>query len=197
MGCCCSKSGHGEVIEMSVTTNIAVTLKIGQKGENVVVVPSESGYTVTGSGIALASCPLDCDVGMWEVKIGKQPSGVRVGVMRFNTKKAAPSLGGLLGEGVENWYFPDSSHGGKDLEEGDVVSLFWDQTDLPQLSFAINGTLLPQASVSRVRPSSDVYPACSVEPGSSCELIFDGQHFNNPPSGSSKFKMVICATNLI
>ena len=200
--CCCGKgrraAAEDDTIELSSVTNAAVTLKSGAKGEAVVVAPSPDGssYCVSGRGTVLGSCVLDCDVGMWEVRIGKGAAGVRVGVRRYNAKRPTP-LGGAMGEeGTESWAFPSFANGGKDLEEGDVVSVFWDQTDLPLVSFAVNGVPYPDAAVKRIRPSSDIYPAVSVDDGSSCELVFDGAHFKHTPAGS-KFKMVICATNLI
>jgi len=202
MGCCCGKANKDEedMVEMSTTTNVAVTLKAGAKGEGVQVTPDGGSYTVTGKGTALGSCALDCDVGMWEVVVGKGGGrGVRVGIKRWHSKKPSPLSGQLGEDGTESWAFPTFANGGKDLEEGDVVSVFWDQTDLPMLSFAVNGVPFPEASVSRIRPSSDIYPACSVsgeEGGSECRFVFDGQYFKYPPAGS-KFKMVICATSLI
>jgi len=198
MGCCFDKVKREDedAIELSTTTNAAVTLKVGAKGDGVTVSTDGTCYAVSGKGTVLGSCALDCDVGMWEVRIGKRPGGVKVGVRRFNAKRATP-LGGALGEeGTEAWSLPKFGDGGKDLEEGDVVSVFWDQTDLPLVSYTVNGVSYPEASVKRIRPSADMYPACSVEEGSTCELVFDGEHFKHQPPGS-KWRQVICATNLI
>jgi hypothetical protein len=82
------------------------------------------------------------------------------------------------------------------LAEGDVIGVRWDQTDLPMLSFLKNGKVVDSASVNRVRPAIDIFPAISLEEGSSCQIIFDGKSFKYPPVGT-KFKMIVCATNLI
>lgn len=73
---------------------------------------------------------------------------------------------------------------------------FFSVVDLPMLSFSLNGCDVPNASFLRIRPATDVLPAVSVQQGSTCEMIFDGQHFLFPPK-SRKFKMIVCATSLI
>ena len=83
-----------------------------------------------------------------------------------------------------------------ELKEGDVVGIYWDQTDFPMLNFSVNGKMLQNYAINRIRPSSDIYPAVSVQSGSSCAFGFDGEHFKYPPS-SNKFKMIVCATSLI
>ena len=201
MGCCFGKrrsSSETTEVELSTTTNAAVTARPGAQGEKVKVASSETSFVVSGEGSALASCPLDCDVCCWEVRVGAGAAGVRVGVTRFNEKKPR-SLAAQLKDGgaeEESWVFPGFVDGGKDLEEGDVVTIFWDQTDLPMLSFSVNNTPYPEASVSRIRPSNNIYPAVSVAKGSVCDYVFDSTHWKYQPA-SSKWKAIICATSLI
>ena len=206
MGCCLGKRGGGGDAEIEIgssATNAAVTCKGGAHGGDVKVVALEadrrSSFGVSGSGTALGSCTLECDVGMWECKVGKGSAGVQLGIKRWNAKKPSTleySLSAGASADSPSWCFPGATQGGKDLEEGDVVTICWDQTDLPMLSFSVNGNPYPNASVSRIRPSQDCYPALSVETGSSAEFIFDGESFSYPPQGS-KFKMIICSTSLI
>ena len=217
MGCCFRKGNldrDSEVECNSTTMNAAVTCKAGVHGEEVQVATlsgadGKTSFAVAGNGTALGSCSLDCDVGLWEVKIGKAPEGVQVGIKRYNAKKNSPLDGILCEDGSSSssnstggsaespsWCFPTAAQGGKDLAEGDVVSVYWDQTDLPMLSYCVNGVPFPGASVSRIRPSLDVYPAISLRGGSSAEFIFDGECFKYPPKGS-KFQMIICSTSLI
>ena len=33
-------------------------------------------YSIEGSGTVIGSCALDCDTATWEVKLGKNPSGL-------------------------------------------------------------------------------------------------------------------------
>lgn len=134
---------------------------------------------------------------MWEVKVGQQPSGIKIGVKRVSkNKKDTDKFSGFLDD-KENqdpeqtsWYLQNV-----ELKEGDVVGVYWDQTDFPMLTFTLNGKMLPNCAVNRIRPSSDIYPAVSVQSGSTCELGFESE-FIFPPI-SSKFKMIVCATSLI
>lgn len=199
MGCCCSKKNIDDSdVELNQTTNVTVTCKCGLYGKDVKTKtnPSNNFLRVEGNGTALGSCPLDCDTAYWEVKIGDNPSDVRVGVKRFNIKKPS-NLDGALDDPVSSesdrdaWYLQ-----GVELKTGDVVSIYWDQTDLPMLSFSVNGKDVSSSSVNRIRPTSDIIAAVSVKNGASCEMIFDGNHFLSTPK-SGKFKMIICATSLI
>ena len=101
----------------------------------------------------------------------------------------APLDGNTDGESP-SWILQDEK-----LEEGDVIGVHWDQTDLPMLSFTKNGVFLDRESVNRVRPAIDIVPAVSLKDGS-CQVIFDGNSFKQTPNGS-RFKMIVCATNLI
>lgn len=189
--CCCKSRKNVEEIELSSATNVTVTCKCGLCGNNVKMKKDETGYKIEGKGTAIGSCALECDTGYWEVKIGNNPKGVCVGVKRFNPKKPV-DLNTTLDECKDDsWVLK-----GKELKTGDVVGIYWDQTDLPMLSFAVNGEDVPDASYLRIRPANDVMPAVSVAEGSSCEMVFDGEYFTNPPK-SSKFSMIVCASSLI
>jgi len=146
----------------------------------------------------LGSCALECDTAMWEVIIGNQPEGIKIGVKRYHKRmNELANFAGFLDDKANqepeptSWYLKYS-----DLKEGDVVGIYWDQTDFPMLNFSVNGKMLQNVAINRIRPSSDIYPAVSVQSGSSCSFGFDGDHFKYPPL-SSKFKMIVCATNLI
>lgn len=199
MGCCCARQAREdeEHLELSESVvNDAVTCKSGPKGNNVVVVKSSSANTniVSGNGTMIGSCPLDGDTATWEVKVLKSSADVRIGIKRYNKKKPTSLEGGLddtTDADSPSWWLKDIA-----LKEGDVIGVYWDQTDLPMLSFSLNGSLLSDCSVTRVRPANDVYPAVSVCGEGSCEVVFDGTHFQYPPI-SSKFKMIICSTSLI
>jgi hypothetical protein len=187
--------GNGDVV-LSSTTNVACMVKLGPKGTQIKskLKNETNTYSIEGHGTAVGSCSLDCDTGYWEVHVGKNPNGIKIGVVRYNSKKPTsleePMVGG--GEGVTpSWCLSET-----ELKEGDVVGICWDQTDLPMLSFYINGNLNVTGSVTRIRPANEICPAVSVEEGSSCEIVFDGNHFLKP-CPSSKFTMIVCATSLI
>lgn len=199
MGCCFvrQKPEDEEHLELSEgAVNDAVTCKCGPKGNSVNVVKSSTANThhVSGNGIMIGSCPLDGDTATWEVKLLKAAADVKIGIKRFNKKKPSSLEGGLddsADADSPSWCLKDV-----ELKEGDVIGVYWDQTDLPMLSFSLNGKLLSDCSVTRVRPANDVYPAVSVRGDGACEVIFDGSLFQYPPI-SSKFKMIICSTSLI
>ena len=204
--CCCLRSFRQplsdedeiELSRKSGLTNSAVMCKAGLHGSNITLStdPTNNFVTVTGKGIALGSATLDCDTGFWEIRIGTNPSDVCVGVKKFVAKKPA-NLDGYLDdtpivdEDSPSWIFK-----GNEFKTGDVVGIFWDQTDLPMLSFSLNGNIIPEASILRIRPANDIVPAISLKEGSSCEMIFDGSHFIHPPK-SSKFQMIISAKSLL
>ena len=77
-----------------------------------------------------------------------------------------------------------------------MIGIYWDQTDLPMLSFYLNGELLLKKSINRIRPATDIYPAVSIADGSSCNIVFDAAGFKFPPK-TKKFTMIVCATQLI
>lgn len=196
LNCFKTKTKKENNITMTTTTNTATAIKLGQKGTKIKtnLNKEKNTYLIEGQGTVLGSCSLDCDTGYWEVHIGKNPNGIKIGVVRFNSKKPT-SLEEVMngnGEGTTpSWCLSDV-----ELKEGDIVGVCWDQTDLPMLSFCLNGNLLPTGSVTRIRPANDICPAISVEEGSTCEVVFDGNYFLKPPP-SSKFTMIVCATSLI
>lgn len=205
MGSCLGKKKKGEdsgVIEHASVTNenfVKTGAKVGQSGANTKVKlnPETNCYSISGDGTVISSCHLDCDTAYWEVVVGSNPAGLNIGAKRFNPKKPV-SLDGYIGENVNDsapsWCLDKSLI---DLKEGDVIGICWDQTDLPMLSFSVNGEYNPmRGSVNRIRPANDVSPAVSVTNGATCELIFDGRQFKKSPP-SSKFTSIVCATSLI
>jgi hypothetical protein len=196
MGSCLKGAKKETTVEFSSTTNVATTCKLGLKGENVKVSLNreKNTYSLSGKGIAIGSCGLDCDTACWEVHIGKNPNGIKVGVVRFNPKKPTSLEEPMDGKGdgvTPSWCFSDHQ-----VKEGDIVGICWDQTDLPMLSFCVNGDLISTGAVTRIRPANDLFPAVSVDEGSTCAVVFDGNNFIKG-SPSSKFPAIVCATSLI
>ena len=166
--------------------------KCGLAGEKVRIVPREetSVFSVTGSGTVIGSCGLDCDTGYWECVVGKNPAQVQIGVKRYSKET---SLESLLSSKGGDWCMEADDLA---FKEGDVVGIYWDQTDLPMLSFTLNGVLMTKCSITRVRPAQDIYPAVSITDGATCDIVFDAAYFKHPPA-SKKFTMIVCATQLI
>ena len=53
------------------------------------------------------------------------------------------------------------------------------QAELPNLSFFLNGELLDQGQVNRIR--GEVYPAVSVSDGAELRVVFDEAQFEHAP----------------
>lgn len=195
MGCCCASRRKPDEIELLASTNDAVCCKSGLKGDNVTAtqLPDACAYSISGSGTFIGSCCLDCDTAMWEVKVGKNPEGLRIGLKKYQKKTTADFnkfLDSEADSSSPNWFLSETP-----LKEGDVVGIYWDQTDLPMVAFSVNGEMVHYC-VTRIRPSNDIFPAVSVKEGSTCEVIFSGKDFQFPPK-SKKFQMIICASSLI
>jgi hypothetical protein len=202
MGQCCScfrsRGGNSQAtqngIEMETHETNSCMCKSGKAGSGVTVSPkqNEDGtFSVSGNGSMIGSCALDCDTAYWEVIIGKNPSGCKLGVTRHSKVDNNLERGLIANE--TTWLFDESKHV---LKEGDVVGLYWDQTDLPMLSFTVNGMQVPACAVSRVRPAQEIFPVVSVAGDSVLEVSFNATNFKTPPK-SRKFSMIICATQLI
>ena len=65
------------------------------------------------------------NLGYWEVQVGKLPQGQRIGVRRYNPKEPV-SLDKFLED--DAWYMRCD-----DCVTGDVIGVYWDQTDFPML----------------------------------------------------------------
>lgn len=188
---------------MSNKMNEAIMCKGGSCGEKVKinVDPTKNIIRVNGSGTMIGSCSLDCDTAYWEVVVGKNPEDVKIGIKKYSRKSKDEDVkvllsGDLVEDHTETYPSWSLSADAVPYKEGDVVGVFWDQTDMPMLSFSLNGKkCLDSSSVNRVRPAHDVFPAVSVKPGASCCVVFDGNSFSHPPL--SKFGMIVCATNII
>mmetsp|Transcript_3985 Transcript_3985/g.4067 ORF Transcript_3985/g.4067 Transcript_3985/m.4067 type:complete len:199 (-) Transcript_3985:76-672(-) len=198
MGACldCFKKGeklNDNEAEMSQTANRAVMCKVGLYGPDVKVKdnPKRNSYLLEGTGIMLGSCMLDCDTAFWEVVVGKNPEGLKIGIKRFNAKKKTPLTGELDSKAEDAWYLENFKY-----QEGDVIGVCWDQTDLPMVSFCHNGELVGTGAINRIRPSIDLFPAVSLANGATCEVIYNGDNFIKAPP-SNKFKMIVCASSLI
>jgi hypothetical protein len=203
-GCCSSSEDDVEVVELNNVTNAAVQCQGGKCGSNIKMSRSEGGdFKVSGSGVMLGSCCLDCDIAYWEIKVLKGGASVNIGLKKFHAKRPV-SLEGTLksendGKGNEpEWvllreYLPKDC---PELKEGDVIGVHWDQTDFPMVCFTLNGVFLPNASITRIRPAQDIYPAISVVGDGQVLTRFSGDNFEHKPI-ASKFVPIVCATNLI
>jgi len=211
MGGCCSRKGEEAdevVVELNDTVvNACVQCRAGKHGEGVTVKTTDKGNYHVGAaagGTLLGSCSLDCDVAYWEVKVVKGGPGVNIGLKKFVPKRPCALDGELVsgtndGKGADPCWIIQKENlgkGKKEFQDGDVIGVHWDQTDFPMVSFTLNGEFLPSASITRIRPAQDIYPAVSVANGSEVEICFDGSLFAHKPA-AAKFLQIICASSLI
>ena len=65
-----------------------MTCNCGWKGENITRIDDATKrYIIQGSGTTAGSCALECDTATWEVKVGANPQGIRIGVKRITKRK--------------------------------------------------------------------------------------------------------------
>ena len=70
------------------------------------------------------------------------------------------------------------------VEVGDIVGVAFGQSDLPNLSFTVNGKALSAFDVRKI--GGTVYPVVSVGGGAVIKVIFESDEFaNSPPHGFS------------
>lgn len=198
MGCCFGKGTDEARVQLTGETdaNTSVCCKPGAQGPSINITHDSAtdSYIISGEGTMVGSCSLDCDTATWEIKMGSNPGKIRVGIKRM-PKKGDHRLNGHLDdkhEGPEDsWYLE-----GYEAKEGDVIGVYWDQTDKPMLFFAVNGKQIDVGAVNRVKPANDVHPAVSIGSGSTCTVVFNETHFIHQPV-YRRFGQIICATSLI
>lgn len=132
MGCCCcssnkSSGNDSNTVEMtnamhSSNASTPNSCKCGKYGKDIKI-SGNGSFIAEGNGTVLGSCMLDCDTAYFEVKVGENPSGVLVGVKRWDAKRPS-SLEIHLDEddkkddNVSAWFLR-----GVTLNEGDVIGL--------------------------------------------------------------------------
>jgi hypothetical protein len=232
MGCCMSTRGNANADEVEINFNsmhknksgksgkgkgqqeaeaddeVCNQCALGFRGSGIQVNPNNN--EISGSGTIIGSCPLDCDVGRWEVEILKNITNtkqIQIGIKRFYKHIPTEHLNQTMDQTNQppnasnetiSYFLSDNS---LTLKENDVIGVYWDLTDLPMLQFTLNGNLLFNTSVNRIRPSNDMFIAVSLDGQltnntGSCKVLFAQKEFHHPPI-ASKFKMVICSTKLI
>jgi len=183
MGCCMviqrGDEGQGPDLEAQ-TASPMVGIPDNMKGPELQV---DGSLVVRGKGSALASAPIEQDAAYWEVKVIK-PGSILVGVSR---KLRAAELSKVLNDSVDppRWWLMDNDA----LKEGDVVGVAFGQSDLPNLSFTVNGSSQPSFDVKRI--GGLVYPVFSVADGAEIQVVFQEERFESAPPPSFKPLMIV------
>ena len=104
--------------------------RAGLSGKNVNVVKLTDGFEVTGSGIILGSSALDGDSLYFEVTLFGSESQVGLKRHRQESPKSSLDLDSLeIGE--DAWVFDRTISKFRDLVDGTVIGVHWDQMDKP------------------------------------------------------------------
>jgi hypothetical protein len=147
-------------------------VRLDRNGANVTVVSSATGDAVTGIGIAYTSTAIEQDAAYWELHV-EGAEVFRIGVCR---ELASDQLEGELGDKVSSWALNSEVAG---AVEGDVIGVAFGQAELPNLSFFLNGELLEQGQINRIR--GVVFPAVFVAKGAKLRCVFDEANFEHTP----------------
>mmetsp|Transcript_13521 Transcript_13521/g.39350 ORF Transcript_13521/g.39350 Transcript_13521/m.39350 type:complete len:192 (-) Transcript_13521:40-615(-) len=187
MGCCFSQSASPGTSSGAEAVGLPeIGIPASAKGKDVVV--DNANLSISGSGSALASAPIEQDRAYWEVKVvdpGSQ-GRIRVGVSRRLKEEDLHQEIDEASQGDKRrvWSFQQG-----DLKAGDVVGVTFGQSDLPNLSFLVNGEPQPAFDVKKI--GGLVYPIFSVGQGATLRVVFDPEHFEQQPPPAAKPLMVV------
>lgn len=185
MGCCLSKAGSGSAGGEEALELPEVGIPPNAKGKDVEV--DAATLSMRGTGSALASAPIEQDQAYWEVHVLEpgEASRVRVGVSRrLKEQELSRELEDTAEDAPRVWSF---QHDG--LRAGDVIGVTFGQSDLPNLSFALNGSPQPTFDVKKI--GGLVYPVFSVARGAAIRVVFDPDKFEQQPPPTAKPLMVV------
>jgi len=182
-----------------------VTLDGVQKGPGVTV----SNFHVTGEGTVLGSAALYQDRAYWEVVVVR-PGAFGLGVARRCSRSQVHGLDTTKFDGGRSWgaHFRVDDDDGSDEEEsrpsdpfgdiesaegtenvelyeGDVIAVVFDQSDLPKISYFLNGKeMKSKRIVGGVK--GVVFPAFVVQGETMLNIVFSENDFKgNVPQGFS------------
>eukprot|EP00635_Sarcinochrysidales_sp_CCMP3193_P010656 CAMPEP_0118916826 /NCGR_PEP_ID=MMETSP1166-20130328/16737_1 /TAXON_ID=1104430 /ORGANISM="Chrysoreinhardia sp, Strain CCMP3193" /LENGTH=193 /DNA_ID=CAMNT_0006856755 /DNA_START=79 /DNA_END=660 /DNA_ORIENTATION=- len=171
--CCCLRRGSGEAKAFELGPLDQPLVRLDRHGADVSVASSATGDGVSGRGVAYASTAIEQDAAYWEVHVQSGDGSFRVGVCRNLDEEA---MRADVGDENASWALRSEDAG---AVEGDVIGVAFGQAELPNLSFFLNGELLENGQVTRIR--GEVFPAVSVAGGSELRCVFDEAQFHHAP----------------
>ena len=204
MGCCCSSDKEGEEARETemAAQKMAQSLVVSAKLSAPTVKISE-GNKLTGHSLALVAAPLEQDAAYWEWHISL-PARKHVDTILFGvaSKKDRSFYQELAGKDVEEGSSSEE-HGTQwmktvEVQNGDVVGVAVQQSDLPMLQFFHNGDPLYDISVNRFKGT--VYPAIclpkSAEEDLQVTAVLMEDKFEHM-SPAAKFGPIIVARSIV
>lgn len=173
MSCCCRclcRSREAPSFELGPLDHPLV--RLDRSVPEVELESSTTGEAVSGIGVAYTSTAIEQDAAYWEVHV-EAAGRFRVGVCRNLDDDAMRQE---LGDENSSWALRSEEAG---AVEGDVIGVAFGQAELPNLSFFLNGELLDQGTVNRIR--GEVFPAVSVSHNAKLRCVFDETNFEHAP----------------
>ncbi|CAJ1938322.1 unnamed protein product [Cylindrotheca closterium] len=182
-----------KVKKLSISKNMtSPNVEIGDKGE------------ISGDGLALAGVQIEQDAAYWEWHI-KLPSKTHCDTIMFGvTSKKNRGFYEELEDKILGEEGVSSQHTGTnwmrkvEVENGDVVGVAVQQSDLPMVQFYLNAEPLHDRAVNRFRGT--VYPAVclpkSVSGRLKVHLVLEESNFKQRSPGE-RFGPVIVARSIV
>eukprot|EP00579_Thalassiosira_antarctica_P006083 CAMPEP_0201888534 /NCGR_PEP_ID=MMETSP0902-20130614/27864_1 /ASSEMBLY_ACC=CAM_ASM_000551 /TAXON_ID=420261 /ORGANISM="Thalassiosira antarctica, Strain CCMP982" /LENGTH=195 /DNA_ID=CAMNT_0048418815 /DNA_START=78 /DNA_END=665 /DNA_ORIENTATION=+ len=142
---------------------------------------------VTGSGLALADVAVEQDRAYWEwrVKIGNPSDDSTTLMFGVSNKRNAKFYEVLAESTVPPEKMGTKFMGSVSLNDGDVVGVVVQQSELPMIQFYVNGEIMDQDDGGQVaRFRGTVFPSVYLPPGSASAtfLYSEDQFIHGPPS---------------
>mmetsp|Transcript_13909 Transcript_13909/g.39739 ORF Transcript_13909/g.39739 Transcript_13909/m.39739 type:complete len:189 (-) Transcript_13909:106-672(-) len=171
--CCCCPPSSQEDWEAQPAPQAKIG--VGRRGGHVQILDGQDGPTISGDGTALADTVIEQDAAYWEVRVRDLGTECHMGVAYTQSFQL---LDCQIGDGQSSWAVGPPS---LELKEGDVVGVAFGQGDIPNLRFFLNGELLDDFTVTRVR--GEAHPAVSVGGGTVLDVVFEPGGFKHTPPG--------------
>lgn len=208
MGCCCSFGGDGD--GRSTKESELVEQASAQKSINVRMsspgIKVEGNLCATGSGLALIGTALEQDSAYWEFHISL-PVRKHVDTILFgvSTKKGRKFYEEVKSNEQNEEEGVASEANGTDwmrcvegIQNGDVIGIAMQQSDLPMVQFFHNGEPLYDIAVNRFRGT--VYPSVCLPASAETDLkvtaILAENKFQQM-SPAAKFGPIIVARSIV
>ncbi|KAG7341356.1 hypothetical protein IV203_023307 [Nitzschia inconspicua] len=210
MGCCCSLGSNGEdeaataarETEMAEQT-AKKTLVVSAKMSAPTVKILDGGTTLKGHGLALVATALEQDAAYWEWHV-TLPARKHVDTVLFGVTTKKDRQFYKDREGKESTEGESSEEEGTnwmrkvEIQNGDVVGVAVQQSDLPMLQFFHNGEPMYDISINRFRGT--VYPAICLPKSAAEELqisavLLESQFSHMSPA--AKFGPIIVARSIV
>mmetsp|Transcript_33384 Transcript_33384/g.61290 ORF Transcript_33384/g.61290 Transcript_33384/m.61290 type:complete len:203 (+) Transcript_33384:57-665(+) len=188
MGQCCScvKNGNSSETSDELLADEPIqqihSIDEGMSAPSIVIA-NDLNNEVTGFGLALADVNVEQDRAYWEwqVKVGGN-SGSATLMFGVSNKRNVKFFE-ILAEST----IPPEKHGTKfmgavSLNDGDVVGVAVQQSEIPMIQLYLNGLILDGGEITRFRGT--VFPSVYVPSGSEISATFlyrDDQFIHGPP----------------